>query len=373
LSYAQTTTVPANDTAAGALTYTTAKSVRSKGASVTGSIAAPSATFTGSQTTTVLTVTAVTSGTLVVGQQLTLPGSPVITALGTGLGGIGTYTLSNSQTVASAQFNATAPAAVAAFTGTISTTTLTVTSVSSGTLAVGQVITGSGVTAGTVITALGTGTGRTGTYTITPSQTVSTPTLMNASATYLSVSDVTSGTLAVGQVLSRNSVTDTSIIALGTGTGGTGTYLLDKNQSVGSTSITASADYIVVKAVTTEARGLASPPALSLTGALTKDMTPVSAYSVTACPCTNYYYASRQYRRCQVGIVYREDRQRDIRATRYDPDRHLGRQRQPVVRRPDDLRVRRPARHHHHRIRARHEWRRRELHRQPVADGRDDQ
>ncbi|NBY46352.1 MAG: hypothetical protein EBQ56_00975, partial [Proteobacteria bacterium] len=75
-------------------------------------------------------------------------------------------------------------------------------------------------------------------------------------------------------------------------TGGTGTYLLDKNQSVGSTSITASADYIVVKAVTTEARGLASPPALSLTGALTKDMKPVSEYSVTACPCTNYYYAS---------------------------------------------------------------------------------
>ena len=132
LSYAQTTTVPANDTAAAALTYTTARSVRSKGASVTGSIAAPSASFTGSQTTTTLTVTAVTSGTLVVGQQLTLPGSPVITALGTGLGGIGTYTLSNSQTVASAQFNATAPAAVAAFTGTISTTTLTVTSVSSG-------------------------------------------------------------------------------------------------------------------------------------------------------------------------------------------------------------------------------------------------
>ena len=59
-----------------------------------------------------------------------------------------------------------------AFTGAISGTTLTVSAVASGTLQVGQVLSGSGITAGTYISALGTGTGGTGTYTVSPSQTV---------------------------------------------------------------------------------------------------------------------------------------------------------------------------------------------------------
>jgi len=52
-----------------------------------------------------------------------------------------------------------------AFTASIATTgVMTVTAVSSGTLAVGQAITGAGVPAGTRITSLGTGTGGAGTY-----------------------------------------------------------------------------------------------------------------------------------------------------------------------------------------------------------------
>ena len=62
-------------------------------------------------------------------------------------------------------------------TGSITATTLTVTAVSSGTIRVGMVITGTGVTAGTTITALGTGTGGTGTYTVSESQTVSSTTI----------------------------------------------------------------------------------------------------------------------------------------------------------------------------------------------------
>lgn len=58
------------------------------------------------------------------------------------------------------------------FTASISSTTLTVTAKSFGTLAVGQQLSGVGITAGTVITALGTGTGGTGTYTVNNSQTV---------------------------------------------------------------------------------------------------------------------------------------------------------------------------------------------------------
>ena len=62
-------------------------------------------------------------------------------------------------------------------TGSIATTTLTVTAVTNGTLAVGQLITGTGVTSGTYITALGTGSGGTGTYTVGISQTVASTTL----------------------------------------------------------------------------------------------------------------------------------------------------------------------------------------------------
>lgn len=58
------------------------------------------------------------------------------------------------------------------FTASISTTTLTVSAVSAGTIRVGMPITGVGVTTGTVITALGTGTGGTGTYILNKSQTV---------------------------------------------------------------------------------------------------------------------------------------------------------------------------------------------------------
>lgn len=66
------------------------------------------------------------------------------------------------------------PTLVTPFTGSISTTTLTVSAISAGSLAIGNDINGSGVTVGTKITALGTGTtGGVGTYTVNNSLTVS--------------------------------------------------------------------------------------------------------------------------------------------------------------------------------------------------------
>ena len=73
-------------------------------------------------------------------------------------------------------------AAAAVVTGSIATTVLTVTAVTSGTLSVGQTISGSGVTAGTKITALGTGIGGTGTYTVDTSQTASSTTVTASAA-----------------------------------------------------------------------------------------------------------------------------------------------------------------------------------------------
>lgn len=71
----------------------------------------------------------------------------------------------------------TANTSEASVTGSIAASVLTVTAVGSGALAVGQTVTGAGVLSGTVITALGTGTGGTGTYTVSKSQTVGSETL----------------------------------------------------------------------------------------------------------------------------------------------------------------------------------------------------
>jgi hypothetical protein len=69
------------------------------------------------------------------------------------------------------------PSGSASFTGSISATTLTVSGITSGTLYVGMAISGTGITAGTVITAYGTGTGGLGTYTVSISQTASSTTI----------------------------------------------------------------------------------------------------------------------------------------------------------------------------------------------------
>ena len=63
-------------------------------------------------------------------------------------------------------------------TASISGTTLTVTAFSGGNLAVGHVLSGTGVSAGTKITAFGTGSGGTGTYTVSISQTTAATTII---------------------------------------------------------------------------------------------------------------------------------------------------------------------------------------------------
>jgi hypothetical protein len=149
-----------------------------------------SAIFTGSISGTTLTVTVVQSGTIAVGQAIFGQGiaqNTVITALGTGSGGVGTYTVSDSQTVASTAINSVASPAIV--TGSISGTTLTVSAVTSGTLKIGQTIEGSGVTDGTIITAFGSGSGGAGTYTVSASQTVSSTTIYALNWTVLPSTD----------------------------------------------------------------------------------------------------------------------------------------------------------------------------------------
>jgi hypothetical protein len=142
-------------------------------------ISSPSnAIFTGSISGTTLTVTAVSSGIIAANQSLSgigVTSETIITALGTGTGGKGTYTVNLSQTVASAPLNSSTVGAK--FTAAIAGTTMTVSAVASGTIYLGQTIQGAGITAGTIVSALGTGSGGAGTYTVSASQTIASETM----------------------------------------------------------------------------------------------------------------------------------------------------------------------------------------------------
>lgn len=115
-------------------------------------------------------------------------------------------------------------AQTASFTGAISGTDLTVSAVASGALNVGDNVAGAGVTAGTTITALGSGTGGTGTYTVSASQTVASE-AMTATAqavTYDSVSgafQVNSPTTGAGSTIGFASGSLASQILLTSTTG----------------------------------------------------------------------------------------------------------------------------------------------------------
>ena len=128
--------------------------------------------FTGSISGTTLTVTAVASGTLITGQVLTgnsaTSGTAITSQLTGTTGGVGTYVVSISQTRTSGDFTGTYT--LASTTLSILSPTMTVTAVASGTLSIGQFLTGTGVAFSTTITAFGTGSGSTGTYTLSSAQ-----------------------------------------------------------------------------------------------------------------------------------------------------------------------------------------------------------
>lgn len=92
----------------------------------------------------------------------------------------------------------------ASVTGSISGTTLTVSNVSSGVLSVGDVISGGTIRSNTTITAFGTGTGGRGTYTVSGSAQTITSRTITAASNVLNVTAVASGQLIVGGAVSSN-------------------------------------------------------------------------------------------------------------------------------------------------------------------------
>jgi len=97
--------------------------------------------------------------------------------------------------------------------------------------------------------------------------------------TVLTVTAVTGGTIGVGQVISGTGITGgTNITALGTGTGGVGTYTVNTSQLTASTTITAVATPGIITVASAPTNGL--QVILSTTGALPTGLTSGTAYYV---------------------------------------------------------------------------------------------
>lgn len=135
---------------------------------------------------------------------------------------------------------ASVAASTGSFTGSIAGDVLTITAVGSGVARPGGTLSGSGVVSGTTITAQLSGTaGGIGTYRVSVPQTVASTTISETYGT-MTVSAVTSGTIGLGTVLSGTGVdAGTSVTQFITGAGGTGTYAVSSNTVVGSTTVTA--------------------------------------------------------------------------------------------------------------------------------------
>lgn len=203
---------------------------------VTAAIAANTATASIASVNGVgiMTVTAIGAGSVLAATQSVTganvaAGTVIVNQLTGTAGGTGTYTVSISQTAASAAV-------------TMSGGGMTVSAVTTGTIAAGQTLTaGTNVVVGTLILPGGTGTGGTGTYPVS-NATVVASTAITASGGTMAVSAVGSGAIVLNDNLSgTNVVAGTFVSQFLTGTGGTGTYLVSNGTTVASTTVTVQA------------------------------------------------------------------------------------------------------------------------------------
>lgn len=165
--------------------------------------------------------------------------SPGMKAYANNTTGVASFALTGNPTAAGSGTASTIAANTSSVTGSIADDILTVTAVGSGSVRVGTIFTGTGVASGTQVQSQLTGTtGSTGTYTVSPrDQTVASTTLSGTYST-LTVGGTVTGTFAVGQTLTGSGVTaGTYIAALGTGTGGAGTYFVSPSQTISSQTI----------------------------------------------------------------------------------------------------------------------------------------
>jgi hypothetical protein len=151
--------------------------------------------------------------------------------------GLATFAAASS----AATFTGTAAnaATTGSFTGSIAGNVLTITAVTSGVAVPGGTISGTGVATGTQIVSQLSGTaGGIGTYALSiPEQTVASTTISETYGT-LTVSVASTGTLGVGDVVTTGTaILGAAVTGLGTGTGGTGTYMLNSNATFASGAV----------------------------------------------------------------------------------------------------------------------------------------
>jgi hypothetical protein len=149
-------------------------------------------------------------------------------------------------------------------TASISGAVMTVTVVSSGNLAVGQVITGAGITAGTTILSLGTGVGGVGTYYVSIAQTFS------------------SGSITSAQVATLENPRRISIVSSGTETGavftilGTDWFGQPATETISSVTTSAVSSKYSYKTVTSVSLNIASVGNISIGTNSTADSPPIA-------------------------------------------------------------------------------------------------
>lgn len=206
-------------------------------ASVTGSIGgqvtgSAGATFTGSGSGTNLTASSVT-GVIHVGAAVTGTGVPagtyIVSQTSGSAGAAGVYVTNNVTTSSSASLTA-------------SSNTLDVTAVVGGTLQPGAAISGTGIAANTTVLAQTSGApGGIGLYTLSSQQQFASATI-TALSTVLNVTAVGSGAILVGSLLAGTNVSSGTIVTGQlTGSGGTGTYTVSLASTTVSETITAAA------------------------------------------------------------------------------------------------------------------------------------
>ena len=159
--------------------------------------------------------------------------------------GTGAISFAATASAATATVTGSIAAGAGSVTGSIAGNILTVTAVGSGSIVPGAVLSGSNVATGTQVTKQLTGTANgVGTYSVNiPEQTVASTTI-TAAFGVMTVTGVSSGTIQVGGVLSGSNVTSNSTVTgFGTGLGLTGTYYVNLASTASSTTITATANY----------------------------------------------------------------------------------------------------------------------------------
>jgi len=178
------------------------------------------------------------SGDFFVVNNGTTLATPGMKAYANNTTGVASFAATGNPTAGATSTASTIAAETNGATGTIVDNVFTAVSGLSGTLVVGTVLSGTGVASGTVITAQLTGTaGGLGTYSVSPREQTVASTAITGTYGLLTIGGTVTGTYGVGQTLTGSGVTTGSTItALGTGTGGAGTYYT-QTQTVGSEAI----------------------------------------------------------------------------------------------------------------------------------------